>query len=227
MKLLVIEDDQVLVKQLHSNLSSAGYQVDTSPDGEDGLYRAREFSYDLAIIDLGLPKMSGLEVIEQIRQAGIILPILILTARSSWQDKVYGLNAGADDYLVKPFQIEELIARVQAMLRRSAGYANNILEQGPIQLDMTTQELLVNGDPINLTAFEYRLIVYFMLHPERVTSKATLADYLYEEDADPDSNVIEVLVARLRQKIDPGGKIKPIETMRGRGYRFHIKASPA
>ena len=222
MKLLLIEDDEILRAQLKNNLIKAGFDVDCSQDGEDGLYRAREFTYDLAIIDLGLPKLSGLDVIKQLRSENLMYPILILTARSSWQDKVHGLNAGADDYLVKPFQLEELVARVQAMLRRAGGYASNELQQGPIKLNIETQELWVNDNAVNLTAFEHKLLQYFMLHPQRVASKAILADYLYEEDIERDSNVIEVIVARLRQKLDPGGSLKPIETLRGRGYRFAI-----
>jgi len=222
MKLLLIEDDETLLAQLKNNLIKAGFDVDCSQDGEDGLYRAREFTYDLAIIDLGLPKMSGLDVIKQLRSENHTHPILILTARSGWQDKVHGLNAGADDYLVKPFQLEELVARVQAMLRRAGGYASNELQQGPIKLNIETQELWVNDNSVNLTAFEHKLLQYFMLHPQRVASKAILADYLYEEDIERDSNVIEVIVARLRQKLDPEGSLKPIETLRGRGYRFAI-----
>lgn len=223
MKLLLIEDDETLVEQLQGDLGKAGFQLDISYDGQDGLYRAQEFNYDLLVVDIGLPKMSGIEVVKQLRQNNHKQPILILTARSSWQDKVYGLKAGADDYLVKPFQLEELLARVEALLRRAGGYANSQLQQGPLVLDMETQEVRVHNKPINLTAFEYRLIQYFMLHPNRVASKAMLADYLYEDDIDRDSNVIEVLVARLRQKLDPDNQIKPIATLRGRGYRFGIK----
>lgn len=224
MKLLLIEDDKTLVEQLVGKLMQEGFQMDSSCDGEDGLYRCREFTYDLAIIDIGLPKLSGIELIRQLRRESCKLPILILTARSSWQDKVHGLKAGADDYLVKPFQLEELIARVQAMLRRAGGYASSLLVQGPIKLNMETQEVRVENAMVNLTAFEYKLVEYFMLHPQKVVSKARLADYLYEDDADPDSNVIEVLVARLRQKLDPQNVIKPIETLRGRGYRLSVSA---
>lgn len=224
MKLLLIEDDPSLVAQLSEKLTQAGFYVDASLNGEEGLYRSREYQYDLAIIDLGLPNMSGIEVITQLRKENITIPILVLTARSSWQDKVHALNAGADDYLVKPFQLEELIARVQAMLRRAGGYANSELSQGPIKLDLQSQEVLVHDNSVSLTAFEYKLVQYFMLHPNKVASKAVLADYLYEEELERDSNVIEVLVARLRQKLDPDNQIKPIETLRGRGYRFSVKA---
>lgn len=151
MKLLLIEDDEVLADQLLGNLKKEGYQADVSYDGEDGLYRSVEFTYDLVIIDLGLPKLSGIEIIKKLRADNHKFPILILTARSSWQDKVKGLSAGADDYLVKPFQFEELVARIQAMLRRAGGYASSELHQGPIKLNMETQEVLVNGEVVNLT----------------------------------------------------------------------------
>lgn len=223
MKLLLVEDDEVLVKQLSSNLAQVGYHVDSATDGEEGLYRAREFTYDLIIVDLGLPKISGIGMIEQLRADELNTPILILTARSSWQDKVNGLNTGADDYLVKPFQFEEMHARVQALLRRAGGYSTSELKKGPICLNIETHEISVDGRPVSLTAFEHKLIHYFMLHPKKVASKSTLADYLYEEDFERDSNVIEVLVGRLRQKLDPENSIKPIETLRGRGYRFAIE----
>lgn len=224
MKLLLVEDDNALRNQLSKNLKAAGFDVDVSGDGEDGLFRAREYIYDLAIIDIGLPKLSGTELIKQLRAEGHQCPVLILTARSGWQDKVRGLNAGADDYLVKPFQLEELIARIQAMLRRSGGYASSELQQGPITLNIQTQEVWVNEMLIDLTAFEHKLIEYFMLHPQQIVSKAILTDYLYDENIDRDSNVIEVLVGRLRRKLDPNNIIKPIETLRGRGYRFLLKA---
>ncbi len=223
MKILLIEDDELLVGQLTQKLEQHGFTLDCSYDGQDGLYRAREFVYDLIIVDIGLPIMSGTEVVKQLRQENYKQPILILTARSSWQDKVYGLKAGADDYLVKPFQLEELLARVQALLRRAGGYADSKLKQGPLELDIDTQEIWVDGRAVNLTAFEFNLIQYFMLHPTKVASKAILADYLYGDESERDSNVIEVLVARLRQKLDPDNRLKPIETLRGRGYRLAIK----
>jgi len=223
MKLLLIEDDESLGTQLSKELERIGFTVDVSLDGQDGLYRAREFVYDILVVDVGLPLISGIEVIEQLRSEENKVPILVLTARSSWQDKVYGLKAGADDYLVKPFQQEELVARIQALLRRVGGYSNSKLEQGPLQLDIESQSVTLNEQELNLTAFEYKLLQYFMLHPNKVASKLTLADYLYEEEHESDSNVIEVIVARLRQKIDPKNNWKPIETLRGRGYRFVTK----
>lgn len=223
MKLLLVEDDLALVEQLLGNLSSLGHLVDHSPDGQDGLYRIQEFAYDLAIVDIGLPKLSGIELLEQARSREIETPVLILTARSRWQDKVEGLNAGADDYLVKPFQFEELEARINAMTRRAGGYAANELCYGPYRLNRDSQELYVDEQPVKLTSFEYNLIDFFLRYPTRVHSKNAIADYLYREDADPDSNVIEVVVGRLRKKIDPENHFKPIETLRGRGYRFAIR----
>ena len=223
MKLLLVEDDKALVKQLVTKLVNLGYRVDHSPDGEDGLYRITEFAYDLAIVDLGLPKLSGIDVVQQARSADLETPILILTARSRWQDKVQGLNAGADDYLVKPFQFEELEARIKAMTRRAGGYSSNDLKYGPYCLDRDAQEFYLQERPIKLTSFEYNLVDFFLRYPKRVHSKNAIADYLYTEDADPDSNVIEVVVGRLRKKIDPNNEFKPIETLRGRGYRFAVR----
>ncbi len=225
MKILIIEDDEALRTLLKSHLEAADFQVEVSGDGEDGLYRAQEYNFDLAIIDIGLPKMSGMEVIQQLRQQQKDIPILILTARSSWQDKVHGLNAGADDYLVKPFQTEELIARLHAMLRRSAGFAQSKIEYGPINLNLQTQAICVNSKEIQLTAFEYKLAEYFLTHAGKILSKSLLMDYLYDDSEERDSNVIEVIMGRLRNKLDPDNTLKPIETLRGRGYRFVIKAS--
>ena len=222
MKILLIEDDDILRNQLANHLKEADFTVDTSADGEDGLFRAQEYAYDLAIVDIGLPKMSGMDVIKTLRRDQKEIPILILTARSSWQDKVHGLNAGADDYLVKPFQTEELIARLHAMLRRAAGFAQSDLIHGPIKLNLQSQQVFLNDSEIQLTAFEYKLVEYFFTHPNRIASKTLLMDYLYDDCEDKDSNVIEVLIARLRQKLDPEGTLKPIETLRGRGYRFSV-----
>ncbi len=225
MKLLLIEDDPVLQQQLTSQLTSNNYHVDCSSDGEDGLFRAREFLYDLAIVDIGLPKISGMEVVETLRKENIKLPILMLTARSSWRDKVSALKSGADDYLVKPFQPEELDARIEALLRRSAGHSTSSIQYGPITLNLDSGDVSVNNTEVFLTAFEYKLLHYFFLNPNRVTSKSALADYLYDEDTERDSNVIEVMIARLRQKLDPNNEIKPIETLRGRGYKLRNRAN--
>ena len=175
---------------------------------------------DLAIIDLGLPKLSGIELIRRLRELERTFPILILTARDSWQDKVEGLEAGADDYLTKPFHVEELVARVKALLRRAAGHASPVIEGCGIRLDTARQTVAVDGRPVELTGHEYRVLEYLMLHAGKVISKTELTEHLYDQDFDRDSNVLEVFIGRLRRKLDPEGQRKPIETLRGRGYRF-------
>ncbi|TCV82902.1 response regulator transcription factor [Sulfurirhabdus autotrophica] len=222
MRVLIIEDEKNLREQLQQQLQTDGYTVDSSGDGKDGLYIASEYPIDAAIIDLGLPGLSGLEIIRQLRQQGKTLPILILTARGRWQDKVEGLEAGADDYLVKPFQMEELQARVKALLRRATGTTDNILRCGTVTLDLTSQTVTSHNTPIQLTTFEYRLLEYLMMQRGKVVPKSELADYLYPHDEDRDSNVLEVLVGRLRRKLNPEGDLAPIETLRGRGYRFTL-----
>lgn len=220
MRVLVIEDDSELRRQVSRQLRDEGYAVDETGEGEEGLFFAREYPIDVAIIDLGLPGPTGLDIITEVRAAGRSYPILILTARSRWQDKVEGLEAGADDYVVKPFQPEELMARIQALLRRSRGWAQPLLESGDIALDTTRQEVRVAEKPVDLTAYEYRVLEYLMLHAGEVISKTALTEHIYEENAERDSNVIEVFVRRLRTKLDPDGTRKPIETLRGRGYRL-------
>ena len=222
MRILIVEDEEALRTQLRDQLRKEAYAVDVAEDGQEGLFMGREYPFDLAIIDLGLPKMNGVDVIKALRGEGITYPILVLTARGRWQDKVEGLEAGADDYLVKPFQLEELLARMKALLRRSAGLAKAKLDFGPIQLDTSAQEILVNGASIELTAYEYKLIEYLMLHSGEVISKTVLTEHIYDQDFDRDSNVIEVFVGRLRKKLDPDNSYKPIETLRGRGYRFTL-----
>ena len=223
MRLLVIEDDPTLRESLVQKLGEAGFAVEQAADGKEGLYFAQEYPIDLAIIDLGLPEMSGLEIIRTVRAEGKTYPILILTARDRWEDKVDGLGAGADDYVVKPFHFEEVGARVNALLRRSGGWASSILEAGPVSLDMTRQELTVGDQLIELTSFEYKIIEYLMVHAGQVISKAELTDRLYDQDFERDSNVIEVFIGRLRKKMDPDNTINPIETLRGRGYRFALE----
>jgi two-component system, OmpR family, response regulator PhoP len=225
MRILVIEDEEALRTQLHEQLSSHGYSVHTAEDGEEGLYYGREYPQDLAVIDIGLPKLSGIEVIQRLRAEGYDYPILILTARGNWQDKVEGLEAGADDYLVKPFHIEELLARLNALLRRSAGLSSPKLECGPLNLDTVSQTVQINDEQISLTAYEYRILEYLMLNSGKVISKTELTEHIYEQDFDRDSNVLEVLVGRLRRKLDPDSSIQPIETLRGRGYRFTLERS--
>ena len=223
MRLLVIEDDNTLRETLAAQLTESGFAVEQAADGKEGLYFALEYPIDLAIIDLGLPEMSGLEIISEVRKQGKSYPILILTARDRWEDKVDGLDAGADDYVVKPFQFEEVIARVNALVRRSGGWASSEMIAGPVSLDLSRQELKVNDVAVELTSYEYKIIEYLMVRAGQVISKTELTERLYDQDFERDSNVIEVFVGRLRKKLDPDNSIKPIETLRGRGYRFGLE----
>lgn len=223
MRLLLIEDDETLRESLASQFAKLGFGVEKAADGREGLYFAQEYPVDLAIVDLGLPELPGLDLIRQVREEGKTYPILILTARDRWQDKVDGLEAGADDYVVKPFQFEEISARVNALLRRSGGWASSVLSAGPVTLDTARQDLRVNGEPVELTSYEYRIIEHLMLRAGEVISKSELTDRLYDQDFERDSNVIEVFIGRLRKKLDPDNAIKPIETLRGRGYRFALE----
>lgn len=225
MRVLVIEDEVRLREQIRAKLDLEGYQADAAGDGKDGLYIASEYPLDAIIVDLGLPGLSGMEVVRQLRAAGNTTPILILTARSRWQDKVEGLEAGADDYLTKPFQMEELLARLKALIRRAAAAGSQELLCGPIALDLAAQKVTLHGQPVDLTTFEYRLLEYLMTHRGKVVPKRELADYLYPHNEDRDSNVLEVLVGRLRKKLDPDGTLLPVETLRGRGYRFTLSDS--
>lgn len=225
MRVLVVEDESALLVQLKERLTEVGYTVDAASDGEEGLYVGREFPLDLAVIDLGLPRLSGLELIRILRSEGKSFPILILTARGRWQEKVEGLETGADDYLVKPFHIQELLARMNALVRRAAGWSQPLLACGPVALDTRLQRVTVDGLPVALTAYEYRVLEYLVLHSGEVVSKSELTDHIYAQDYDRDSNVIEVFVNRLRRKLDPDGRYNPIETLRGRGYRFVFSRS--
>lgn len=227
MRVLVVEDEAALREVLKADLSAAGYSVDLATDGEEGLYAAIEFPIDVAIIDLGLPKLSGFELIRQLRSRGKTYGVLILTARDRWQDKVEGLSAGADDYVAKPFHFGELQARLSALLRRSGGWASAKLACGPVELDTRTQTVSVSGAAVELTSFEYRILEHLMLRAGEVISKTDLTERLYEQDFDRDSNVVEVLIGRLRRKLDPDELIKPIETLRGRGYRLSLPRRPA
>ncbi|MCW8918314.1 MAG: response regulator transcription factor [Gammaproteobacteria bacterium] len=222
MRILIIEDEAALRQQVVERLGREGYTVDASSDGQEGLYLASEYPQDLAVVDLGLPGMPGLEIIRTLRTKGHTLPILILTARGKWEEKVTGLEAGADDYLVKPFHMEELLARIKALLRRAGGNGQEALRFGPLTLDSGSQQVSLNGSVLELTAFEYRLLDYLVRHRDKVVSKSELGDYLYPHDDERDSNVLEVLIGRLRRKLDPAGRLKPIETLRGRGYRFTL-----
>jgi len=224
MRLLLVEDDVRLQDSLADILREAGFAVDVSGDGIEGLYYGEEFPIDLAIIDLGLPGMSGLDLIRKLRKSERRFPILILTARSEWQDKVTGLEAGADDYMTKPFHPEELKARVAALIRRSAGHAKPEVSFGPVTIDLSSQRVRLNEEEVELTTYEYKVLEYMVLHPGEVVTKTALSEHIYEEDADRDSNVIEVFMGRLRRKIDPDGELKPIETLRGRGYRLDLQS---
>jgi len=220
MRVLLVEDDPRLQETLTRQLRAAGYAVDQSLDGVEGLYLGEEFPIDLAIIDLGLPELPGLEVIRKLRERGRDFPILVLTARSEWQDKVAGLEAGADDYMTKPFHLEELMARINALMRRTGGHAQPLVDLGPITIDLTGQRVFRDGAEIELTTYEYKVLNYLVMHPDEVVTKTDLSEHIYEEDADRDSNVIEVFIGRLRRKLDPEGTLNPIETLRGRGYRL-------
>jgi two-component system, OmpR family, response regulator PhoP len=222
MRILVIEDETDLRRQLVDRLTRDGVAAQGSGDGREGLYLATEYHFDAAVVDLGLPGMSGLEIIRRLRAQDSLLPILILTARDRWQDKVEGLEAGADDYLVKPFQAEELLARLRALVRRANGTASRELRIGVLRMDLVSQSVWIDGRPADLTAYEYRLLEQLASARGGVLSKQALADRLYPHDEDRDSNVIEVLLGRLRRKLDPDGTLAPIETLRGRGYRLAL-----
>ena len=222
MRAIVIEDDADIQRQIVERLRSEGFAVDSADNGDDGLYLVQEYPADVAIVDLGLPKMSGLDVINRIRAQGNRLPILILTARGRWQDKVEGLDAGADDYLVKPFHHEEMMARIRVLIRRASGWSDSRIVCAPVSLDTATQRTYVGERELDLTAYEYRVLEYLMLHAGEVISKTMLTEHLYDDERDNDSNVIEVFIRRLRQKLDPEETLKPIETLRGRGYRFTL-----
>lgn len=225
MRVLVVEDDPDLREQISRHFSDEGFVVDAAADGEQGLYKASEYPLDLAVVDLGLPRLSGVEIIREVRKRNCAYPILILTARDGWENKVAGLEAGADDYLVKPFHKEELLARARALLRRSGGWAQSRLESGPVALDTAAKSVTLAGQPVDLTAYEFRLLEYLLIHAGKVVSKSTLTEHLYAEDGDRDSNVIEVFVRRLRTKLDADEKLHPIETLRGQGYRWTLPRS--
>lgn len=215
MRLLVVEDDEDLNRQLVTALSDAGYVVDKAHDGEEGHFLGDTEPYDAVILDIGLPQMDGLRVLEQWRRDGRAMPVLLLTARDRWSDKVAGIDAGADDYVAKPFHMEEVLARVRALLRRAAGHASSEIECGPIRLDTRASRVTVDGNPVKLTSHEYRLLSYLMHHQNRVVSRTELIEHLYDQDFDRDSNTVEVFIGRLRKKL----AVDAIETVRGLGYR--------
>ncbi|MEI6219160.1 MAG: response regulator transcription factor [bacterium] len=220
MRILIVDDDKNICKQVQFLFAGKGFAVDVAHTAGEGYYYIKEYPLDAAILDVGLPDYSGIELIRRVRKLSIMTPILLLTGRTMWQDKVEGLDAGADDYLTKPVHLKELQARVNALIRRSTGHAQPILSHGNIKLDTMAQEVKVAGTKIELTAFEYKILEYLMLRKGEVISKTVLTDHVYAENSDRDSNVIEVFVGRLRSKLDPTGVNKPIETLRGRGYRI-------
>ena len=216
MRILLVEDDPDLTRQLKSALADAGYVVDHAPDGEEAAFLGDTEPYDAIILDLGLPKIDGASVLEGWRKAHLATPVLILTARGSWSEKVAGFDAGADDYLTKPFHTEELLARLRALVRRSAGHASPNLTCGALRLDPKAARATVAGEPLRLTSLEYRLLHYMMMHQTRVISRTELVEHLYDQDFDRDSNTIEVFIGRVRKKIGPDR----VETVRGLGYRL-------
>ncbi len=223
MRVLLIEDELQLRERLVASLHAEGFAVDATGSGAEGVYLGSEYPIDVAIVDLGLPDVSGTEIIRQWRESDLSFPVLILTARSRWEDKVSGLEIGADDYLVKPFHTEELIARIRALVRRAAGWAESKLRCGPIVLDTAAKTASVTDKAVDLTAFEYKVLEHLMMHTGRVVSKTELSEHLYEDETDRDSNVLEVIVGRLRKKLDPERELKPVETVRGQGYRFKFQ----
>ena len=220
MRILIVEDELALRESLSAEFQRQGYTVTAAADGEEGAFAGGEYPIDVAIVDLGLPKINGLEVIRRLRAMGQTFPILILTARDRWQDKVEALSTGADDYVVKPFQMEEVGARVAALLRRAGGWAQPVLTCGDITLDTRTQSVTAGSKPVELTSFEFKILELLMLRAGEVISKTELTEKIYEQDFERDSNVIEVFVGRLRKKLDPDNSRQPIETLRGRGYRM-------
>ncbi|MFA6051430.1 MAG: response regulator transcription factor [Methylobacter sp.] len=225
MRILVVEDEVKLCQQIQQFFADKGFAVDTANTGRDGYYMGKEYPIDAAVIDIGLPDFSGIELIKRLRKDKVSVPILILTARSRWQEKVEGLEAGADDYLIKPFHYEELLARINALIRRSVGQAHPVLTHDNIELDTVAQEVSVSGVKLELTAYEYKVLEYLMFRKGEVISKSVLTAHIYDEDFERDSNVLEVFIGRLRKKLDPDGTRKPIETLRGRGYLISAKQS--
>jgi two-component system response regulator PhoP len=227
MKALIVEDDADLRRQLCNFLQQRGYTIEQTGSGREALGLGQAQEYDVAVVDIGLPEMSGLDLIRQWRREGLTLPVLVLTARGDWQDKVEGLEAGADDYVAKPFYSEEVLARLNALVRRASGHASPVLRFGPLELDTTARVVRLHAEEVRLTSYEYRTLEYLMLNAGKTISKAELTEHLYHQDHDRDSNVLEVFIRRLRQKLDPDQTLQPITTVRGLGYRFALGAGPA
>jgi two-component system OmpR family response regulator len=222
-RLLVVEDDLDLNRQLVAALEEAGYAVDKAFDGEEGHFLGDTEPYDAIVLDIGLPKKDGLSVLEEWRRAGRKTPVLLLTARGSWSDKVHGFDAGADDYVPKPFHMEEVLARLRALMRRAAGHATSELVCGPVRLDTRSSRVTVEGNPVRLTSHEYRLLSYMMHHQGRIVSRSELVEHIYDQDFDRDSNTVEVFVGRLRKKLG----VEIIQTVRGLGYLLATSAAPS
>lgn len=216
MRILVVEDDRNLNRQLDEALTGAGYVVDKAFDGEEGHFLGDTEPYDAVILDVGLPEMDGISVLERWRREGRAMPVLLLTARDRWSDKVAGIDAGADDYVAKPFHIEEVLARIRALIRRAAGHASAEIHCGPLRLDTKASKASLEGAPLKLTSHEFRLLSYLMHHQDQIVSRSELTEHMYDQDFDRDSNTIEVFVGRLRRKIG----VDLIETVRGLGYRM-------
>jgi two-component system OmpR family response regulator len=223
LRVLVVEDDRDLNRQLGTALREAGYAVDTAFDGEEGHFLGDTEPYDAVVLDIGLPRQDGISVLERWRRDGRTMPVLLLTARDRWSDKVAGIDAGADDYVAKPFHMEEVLARLRALVRRAAGHASNEIACGPVRVDTRASRVTVDGNPVKLTSHEYRLLVYLLMHQGRVVSRGELIEHLYDQDFDRDSNTIEVFVGRLRKKLT----VDVIETVRGLGYRMAAPAEDA
>ena len=223
MRILIVEDEATLRQSLVASFTAAGFTVDEAADGEEGLFTALEYPLDAAVVDLGLPKVAGLDLIRRLRAKQKTLPVLVLTAHIGWRNTVEVLEAGADDYVHKPVQFEELLARLQTVMRRAGGWATGELTCEGISLNLRTQGVLVNGKAVELTTFEYRVLECLMLHAGEIVSKTELIERMYEEEVQPEYNVVDVLIRRLRMKLDPADDIKPIETVRGRGYRLRLK----
>ncbi len=222
MRLLVVEDDERLRTRLAEHFRGIGWIVEEAPNGAEARFLAQEYPCDLAIVDLGLPDVSGIDVIKAWREQGLSLPVLVLTARADWQDKVGGLEAGADDYVTKPFYLEEVEARLQALLRRVEGRRSNVADYGDLRLDFSARRVFLQDQELSLTAYEYNTLAYLAHRAGEVVSRGDLLEHLYDGDSDRDSNVLEVFVGRLRKKLDPAGSLAPIETVRGAGYRFTL-----
>ena len=216
MRVLIVEDEARIAKPLAVSLGDAGYAVDCAADGARGDFLAQTENYDAIVLDLGLPKIDGLTLIRRWRDAGLALPILVLTARGSWHEKVQGIDAGADDYVAKPFRVEEVLARLRALIRRASGQITSDIRCGGISLDPRSAKVTVNGSPVRLTSHEFRVLSYLMHHRDRVVSQAELNEHIYAENVDRDSNTVEVFIGRLRRKLGAAS----IETMRGLGYRM-------